>query len=65
MASGCILGICYICDGQIYEDELGWNDNLMKHKTCRSISELHLENKLLRQQLEDYKKWVLGEEEQS
>ncbi|AIW41802.1 hypothetical protein [Paenibacillus polymyxa] len=58
MASGCILGTCYICGGLIYEDEIGWHGDKMKHTTCRSLSEIKLENDRLRQELDEWKKWM-------
>jgi hypothetical protein len=63
MASGCIVGDCYICGDQVYEDELAWVGDNMRHYTCKGNRTLFQENQALRRELEDYWKWISGREE--
>jgi hypothetical protein len=62
MASGCIVGECYLCKMPVYEDEARWNDNInkFKHSYCKTNQELRYENELLRKELEPYHKWLKG-----
>lgn len=59
MASGCIVGECYLCNELVFEDEAKWhNNNKWKHASCKPHSQLKLENEWLRKELEDYHKWL-------
>lgn len=60
MASGCILGDCYLCKMPVFEDEARYNDKIgkFKHSYCKTSNELQLENEMLRKELEDYKRWL-------
>jgi hypothetical protein len=62
MASGCIIGDCYLCKMPVFEDEVIWNDkiNKFKHSYCKTNKELRYENELLRKELEPYYKWLKG-----
>lgn len=62
MASGCILGECYICREWVYEDEIAWTDDHMRHSTCKGSRTLRQENESLRIELEDYLRWKNGTE---
>lgn len=57
MSSGCILGDCYICGWQVYEDEIAWTGDHMRHSTCKGSRTLRQENEALRRELEEYKQW--------
>lgn len=62
MASGCIVGYCYLCDMPVFEDEASWNDTIykFKHSYCKSNKQLEIENKALRNEIEEYKRWLSG-----
>jgi hypothetical protein len=62
MASGAILGDCYVCSWHVYEDEAVWYNNKLKHGTCKTKSSLMQENEMLRRELEDYHRWLKNEE---
>ncbi|WP_020615769.1 hypothetical protein [Paenibacillus daejeonensis] len=60
MASGCILGVCFVCNDHVYEDQLGWSGDRMKHTTCKTISDVRLENRMLHEELKEYRQWISG-----
>lgn len=62
MASGCIVGDCYLCKMPVFEDEARYNDNLnkFKHSSCKTNKELQFENEQLRKELETFRHWFGG-----
>jgi cell shape-determining protein MreC len=62
LASGCIVGNCYLCEMPVFEDEAKYNRHSgeFKHDYCKVEKELQLENKQLRRRLEEYEQWLKG-----
>jgi hypothetical protein len=59
MASGCIVGDCYLCKMPVFEDEARWNDkiNKFKHSYCKMNKELQFENERLQKELDEFRRW--------
>ena len=59
MASGCILGDCYLCKMPVFEDEATFNDKTgkFKHSYCKTNKELQHENNHLKGKVEEYERW--------
>lgn len=62
MASGCILGDCYLCKMPVFEDEARYNESVdkFKHSYCKTNKELQFENENLRKELAEFKRWFGG-----
>jgi hypothetical protein len=60
MASGCIVGVCFLCKMHVFEDEASWYNDKWKHTYCRTKQSLKQENEALKRELEEYKKWFDG-----
>ncbi|OAB30222.1 hypothetical protein PMSD_20785 [Paenibacillus macquariensis subsp. defensor] len=58
MASGCIVGECFVCGDWVFESESSWQNDKWKHSHCKTQSSLKQENELLIRELEEYKRWI-------
>lgn len=62
MASGCIMGDCFLCGEHVFEDEIVWDEleNKPRHQWCKTNKMLRVENERLQTEMKKYKNWFDG-----